>query len=248
MNGKIALITGGGKRRIGNAVAMALADRGYALALHYHRSADEAHATVAQLERRGIQAAAFSADLADPGQIDRLFDDVLKRFGRLDALVTAAAVWEQKPLEQLEADDLRRQWDVNTSGTFWCCRRAGLAMVRQPEGGAIVTIGDAAVARPGLNESAYLVSKGAIPAMTRALAVELAHRNPNVRVNCILPGPILKPDDPATHDIQDTVAGTVLKRLGRPENVVEAAVFLLENDFVTGVCLPVDGGLAIGRS
>ncbi|MCE5301488.1 MAG: SDR family oxidoreductase [Planctomycetaceae bacterium] len=246
MNKKIALITGAAKRRIGNAVAVALADRGYAIALHYRRSADEARSTVERLERCGVQAAAFQADLAEPHQIDRLFDDVLNRFGRLDALVTTAALWERTPLEQLEADDLRRHLDVNTVGTFWCCRRAGLAMVQQPEGGAIVTIGDAAVARPGLNYSAYLASKGAIPAMTRALAVELAHRNPNVRVNCILPGPIQKPDDTSPHDLQGTVAVTTLKRLGRPENIAEAAVFLIENDFVTGVCLPVDGGMSLG--
>ena len=115
---KVALITGSGKRRIGNVVATALADRGYDIALHYNRSADEARETVAQLERKGVRAAAFQADVANEADVARLFDEMLAAFGRLDVLVTAAAVWQPKPLEDVTADDVRRQFDVNTLGTF----------------------------------------------------------------------------------------------------------------------------------
>jgi len=242
---KVALITGSGKRRVGNAVAEALAARGYAIALHYNRSAEEARQTVAQLTEQGVRAAAFQADVADESQVDRLFDEVLSHFGRLDVLVTAAALWERTPLEQLTAADVRRQFDVNTLGTLLCCRRAGLIMAGQPEGGAIVTIGDWATRRPYPNYAAYFASKGAIPTLTRSMAVELAQRNPKVRVNCILPGPVMLPEDLSGAEVKGAVAGTLLKRAGRPENVAHAVVFLVENDFVTGVCLPVDGGRTI---
>jgi len=244
-NAKVALITGSGKRRVGNAVAAALADRGYAIALHYNRSAEEARQTVAQLAEQGVRAAAFQANVADEPQVDRLFDEVLGHFGRLDVMVTAAAVWQRTPLEQLTAADVRRQFDVNTLGTLLCCRRAGLIMAGQPEGGVIVTIGDWATRRPYANYAAYFASKGAIPTLTRSMAVELARRNPNVRVNCILPGPVMLPDDLSQAEVKGAVAGTLLKRAGRPENVAHAVLFLVDNDYVTGVCLPVDGGRTI---
>ena len=242
---KVALITGSGKRRVGNAVAAALATRGYAIALHYNASAEEARQTVAQLTEQGVRAAAFQADVADEAQVDRLFDETLSHFGRLDVMVTAAAVWQRTPLEQLTAADVRRQFDVNTLGTLLCCRKAGLIMAGQPEGGVIVTIGDWATRRPYPNYAAYFASKGSIPTLTRCLAVELARRNPNVRVNCILPGPVMLPDDLSQAEVKGAVAGTLLKRAGRPENVAHAVVFLVENDYVTGVCLPVDGGRSI---
>jgi pteridine reductase len=241
----VALITGSGKRRIGNVVAATLAASGYDIALHYNRSADEARATVSQIEKLGARAAAFQADLAAEADINRLFEGVVKTFGRLDVLVTAAAIWEMKPLENVTADDVRRHFDVNTMATFLCCRRAGDIMVQQPTGGAIVTIGDWACQRPYANYAAYFVSKGAIPTITRTFAVELAARNPTVRVNCILPGPVMPPDDLAQHEVQGAIAGTLLKRLGRPENIAQAVLFFVENDYVTGVCLPIDGGRTI---
>ena len=245
---RIALITGSGKRRVGNVVARALAERGYHIALHYNRSADEARETVAQIEATGVRAAAFQADLADEADLARLFDETMRTFGRLDVLVTAAAVWEPKPLEDVTAADVRRQFEINALGVFLCCQRAGLIMARQPEGGAIITIGDWAVARPYTGYAAYFVGKGAIPTITRTFAVELAERNRAIRVNCVLPGPVMLPENLSEHEVKGAVAGTLLKRPGRPENVAQAVVFLAENDYVTGVCLPVDGGRTIAGS
>jgi pteridine reductase len=245
MPSRVALITGSGKRRIGNVVAQALAERGYHIALHYHRSAVEAGETVAQLEQLGVRAAAFQADVADEEQVARLFEEAIRAFGRLDVLVTAAAVWERKPLEEVTAADVRRHFEINTLGTFLCCQQAGRIMTEQPEGGVIVTIGDWATARPYPNYAAYFPSKGAIPTLTRTFAVELAQRNRAVRVNCILPGPVMLPEDLSEHEVKGAVAGTLLKRIGRPENIAQAVVFLVENDYTTGVCLPIDGGRTI---
>ncbi|MBN2217711.1 MAG: SDR family oxidoreductase [Pirellulales bacterium] len=242
---KVALVTGAGKRRVGNAVARRLAERGYAIAIHYHRSARDAMETVGQLEALGVRAVAIQADVADEKQVERMVDETLGAFGRIDVLVTAAAIWEPKRLESVTADDLRRHFEINALGTFLCCRKAGLAMVGQPEGGAIVTIGDWAIARPYVDFAAYFPSKGAIPAMTRSLAVELARRNPRIRVNCILPGPVMLPEDLPPDQRGEAIASTLTRREGTPEHVAHAVEFLIENDFVTGVCLPVDGGRTI---
>jgi pteridine reductase len=246
MNAKVALITGSGKRRVGNAVAEALAARGYSVALHYNRSAEDARESVSLMKKGGTHAESYQADVSKEDEVDRMFKQVENDFGRLDVLVTAAAIWQSKPLEEVTADDVRRHFEINALGTFLCCQRAGLIMVKQPEGGAIVTIGDWAVQRPYPHYAAYFPSKGAIPAMTRTFAVELARRNPAVRVNCILPGPVMLPEDLAEHEVKGAIAGTLLKRAGRPENIAHAVLFLAENDYVTGVCLPVDGGRTIG--
>ncbi|MBL8796002.1 MAG: SDR family oxidoreductase [Planctomycetia bacterium] len=242
---KVALVTGSGARRIGSHVAEALAERGYALAIHYRSSAQEAAEFVGQLQARGIEAAAFQADLTDEQAVQTLLRQTLDRFGRLDVLVNCAAVWKSKRLEEVTAADVRHYFETNTLSTFVCSQQAGLAMVRQPEGGCIITLGDWAVERPYLNYAAYFPSKGAIPTLTRTLAVELGTRNPAVRVNCILPGPVMLPPDLPAAERQEAIDATLVKREGTPQHVAQAVLFLIENDFVTGVCLPVDGGRTI---
>jgi pteridine reductase len=242
---KVALVTGSGKRRIGSVVAEALAEKGYSLVLHYHTSAAEAGESVEAFRSRGVEAVALPADLADERSARALVDRTLAHFGRIDVLVNCAAVWQSKKFEDVTAGDVRHHFETNTIGTFVCSQQAGLAMVRQPEGGCIVTLGDWAVARPYANYAAYFPSKGAIPALTRTLAVELGSRNPAVRVNCILPGPVMLPPDLPEAERRAAIDATLVKREGRPEHVAHAVLFLVENDFVTGVCLPVDGGRTI---
>jgi pteridine reductase len=242
---RVALVTGSGKRRVGWYVAEALAARGYALVVHYRSSAAEADEAVEAFRSRGVAAVALQADLTDERSARALVEQTLERFGRLDVLVNCAAAWGSKKLEDVTAADVRHFFDTNTLGTFLCSQQAGLAMVRQPEGGCIVTVGDWAVIRPYVNYAAYFPSKGSIPTLTRCLAVELGSRNPAVRVNCVLPGPVLLPPDLPEAERRQAIEATLVKREGRPENVAQAVLFLLENDFVTGVCLPVDGGRSI---
>jgi pteridine reductase len=242
---KSALVTGSGKRRVGSYVADALAERGYALAIHYRNSATEAKAAVAAYQSRGVEAIAVQADLTDEKAVQSLVGQTLAQFGRLDVLVNCAADWKSKRLENVTAADVRHYFEINTLGTFLCAQQAGLAMAKQREGGAIITIGDWATERPYLNYAAYFPSKGAIPTLTRVLAVELGRRNPAVRVNCILPGPVMLPPDLAETERQQAIAATLVKREGRPENIAQAVLFFVDNDFVTGACLPVDGGRSI---
>jgi pteridine reductase len=242
---RVALVTGSGKRRVGWHVADALARRGYALAVHYRTSAAEAVETTAALAGHGVEAVAFQADLTDEQAVRALLDGVLDRFGRIDVLVNCAAVWRRKRLEDVTAADLRLHFETNALASFLCARGAGLAMVRQPEGGCVVNIGDWAEVRPYLDYAAYFPSKGAVTAMTRSLAVELAHRNPRVRVNCVLPGPVMLPADLPEQERRQAIQATLVKHEGSPDNVAQAVLALVENDFITGVCLPVDGGRTV---
>jgi pteridine reductase len=241
----VAVITGSGKRRVGNTVARMLAERGYDIVLHYHTSAEAARQSVAELAALGVRAEALQANVASDVEVDRLFAEVHRQFRRLDVLVTAASLWRSKSLELITADDLRASLEVDIVGTFLCCQRAGLVMAEQPQGGVIVTIADWATARPYPDYAAYLIAKGAIPTMTRVLAVEMARRNPAVRVNCIMPGPVMFPADLPDEERQASIAGTLVHREGRPENVGKAVLSFIDNDFVTGASLVVDGGRSI---
>jgi pteridine reductase len=245
---RVALVTGSARRRLGWHVADALGQRGYAVVIHYNTSAAEAQAAANAFREEGRQAIAIAANLADEQQVRYLIEQTLEEFGRIDALVHCAAVWRKKPLPEITAADVRAEWEANTLSTFLCCQQAGLAMARQPEGGSIVTFGDWAIERPYLDHAAYFSSKGAIPTMTRTFAVELAARNPRVRVNCVLPGPVMLPPDLSAAEREEAIRGTLVKREGRPENIVQAVLHMIENDFITGACLPVDGGRTIATS
>jgi len=242
---KVALVTGSGTRRIGWHVADALAERGYSLAIHYRTSTAEAEETAALWRKRGTNVLTLQADLTDEQSVKDLLQKTLDHFGRLDVLVNCAAMWQSKPLEEVTAADVQHNFAINTLGTFLCSQHAGFAMVRQPEGGSIVLLGDWATVRPYLNYAAYFPSKGAVPTLTRTLAVELGTRNPRVRVNCVMPGPVMLPADLPAEDRRQAIDATLVKREGRPENIAQAVLFFIDNDFVTGVCLPVDGGRSV---
>jgi pteridine reductase len=178
---KVALVTGSGKKRVGFHVAAALAARGYALVIHYRTSAADAQETAEQFARaHGVPVHTIGADLANEAEVKALVAGTLERFGRIDALVNCAAIWERKRLEDVTAADVRQHFEINTLGTFLTCQHAGLAMVGQPAGGCIVNFGDWADARPYPGYAAYFPSKAAIPGLTRDFAVELGTRNPNV--------------------------------------------------------------------
>jgi pteridine reductase len=242
---QVALVTGAGRKRVGWYVADALAQRGYAIAVHYRASVVEAAETAEHLRGWGIEVLTFQADLTQEDAVRGLVRAVLEQFGRIDVLVNAAAIWERKPLEDITAVDVWRHFEVNVLGTFLCNQSVGLAMAQQPEGGCIINLGDWAAARPYPNYAAYFATKGAIPTLTRCLAVELGTRNPRVRVNAILPGPVLLPADLPDAERLEAIHATLVQRVGRPENVAQAVLALVENDFITGVCLPVDGGRTI---
>jgi pteridine reductase len=241
----VAFVTGSGAARVGRVVAEHLARCGCQIVLHALRSVSEAEAFAAQLRRAGTECLVVQGAVEDEGNVRRWIDAIVERFGRIDIAVTSAAIWSPKRLEEVTAKDVSDYLHVNTLGSFLVGQHAGLQMVKQVGGGAIIHIGDWACVRPYPDHAAYFPSKGAIEAMTRSLAVELAERNPRITVNAILPGPVqFAGDVPAA--TQEAVAQACLtKRSGTPMHVAHAIEFLVENDFVTGVLLPVDGGRSV---
>jgi pteridine reductase len=239
------LVTGSGAPRVGNYVARRLAAEGYRVVVHANHSVAAAQATVVELQANGSDAFAVTGDLRDEAVVRRMIQQSIAHFGQLDALVNCAAVWRGKSLEETTAADVRDQFECNTLSTFLCCQHAGLAMVAQPCGGAIVNVGDWATARPYRDYAAYFASKGAIATLTRTFAIELAARNPRVCVNAVLPGPVMLPAELPAAERAAAIAGTLVQREGSPAHVADAVLFLLRNDFVTGICLPVDGGRTI---
>lgn len=237
----VALVTGGAVR-VGKAIVESLAARGYAVSIHANSSIDKADELANSLD---VPTLTVQAELRDESATRDMIDKTFDHFGRLDVMVNSAAIYSPQPLEEVTGEDVRRYFDINTLGSFIGCQHAGLKMVDQEQGGVIINIGDWAVARPYAEFSAYFPSKGAIPTMTRMFAVELSQRNPLIRVNAILPGPVEFPPDLSEEERQKTIESTLVKHAGSPENVAQTVIFLVENDFVTGACIPVDGGRTI---
>jgi len=183
--------------------------------------------------------------LEEESTASHLVEETIQQFDRIDILVNSAAIWYPTKFAEVTADQIRRYFEINTIASFLACRAAGQQMARQSGGGSIVNIGDWATVRPYLDHAAYFPSKGAVETMTRSLAVELAQLNPRIRVNCIQPGPVLLGDDVSQEHVETIANSTLVKRVGQPEHVAHAVRFLCENDFITGICLPVDGGRSI---
>ena len=242
----VALVTGSGAPRVGRSIAEELSRRGCHVALHANQSIGDANeAASAWRSRFDRDAIVLTGSLEDDETCERLVGETHKHFGRLDILVNSAAIWSPTSLNEITGDEIRRYFQINSVASLLCARAAGQVMIGQALGGAIINIGDWATVRPYADHAAYFPSKGAIEAMTRSLAVELGSRHAAVRVNCVQPGPVLLARDVPPETIDQLIQSTLAKRIGRPEDVAAAVAFLCENTFVTGVCLPVDGGRGI---
>lgn len=244
-NSPVAFITGSAADRVGRRIARRFLDAGYRVVFHSHRGDDAAKEFIDLLRNQGHTVKLCTGAIEIQQNVVSWLDEVLSQWQRIDVLVNSAAIWDPKPLEQVTPDDLQRNFEVNTMGTFLTSQHFGLAMVSQPSGGAIIQIGDWACIRPYADFAAYFVGKSAIETMTRSLAVELALRNPNIRVNAVLPGPVLLAPGIGQQAQQAIIQQSLLKRAGTAEDVSEAVYFLATSSFITGVCLPVDGGRSI---
>jgi NAD(P)-dependent dehydrogenase (short-subunit alcohol dehydrogenase family) len=241
LQGKVALVTGAGKR-VGRAIALCLAARGCALAVHYRTSRKEAQDVVGEITGKAGRARAFGADLASVNEIEAMVQAVLGAFGRIDIVVNCASVFYRKPLEEVDEHDWDLNLDVNLKAPFFLSKFAGLAMRRQGAG-KIVNIGDWAGFRPYNNYLPYTVSKSGLIGLTRALAKALA---PEVQVNCVALGPVMPPEEYDPREVRSLAEGTLLGRIGTPEDVANAVLFFCEGtDFATGATLLLDGGRLI---
>lgn len=244
-SGPVVWVTGSGAKRVGRVVARLFAKHGYRIALHARSSLEELQSAREEFSQLGAPCMTTTGDIRSYEAMLQATDSIRATFGQLDAMVHCAAVWDWKPLEETCQEDLQTQFEINTLGAYNVTKAAGLAMVDQPTGGRLVLVGDWAVARPYRDFSAYFVGKGAIETLVRSMAVELASRNPNVHVNGILPGPVMLDPSVSAQRAEKILQSSLVKRHGRPEDVAQAAYFLATQSFITGVCLPVDGGRTI---
>jgi NAD(P)-dependent dehydrogenase (short-subunit alcohol dehydrogenase family) len=238
--GRTALITGG--RRIGGAVAVALAQSGADVALCYRSSRDEAEETAAAVRAHGRAAAVLQADLAKPDDCRRLVAQAVEALGRLDVLFHLASVYQRVPYEELTDADWERSLAIDLRAAHLCAQ-AAVPHLRAGGRGRIVLFADwvAASGRPRYTGFVpYYVAKAAVVALTEVLALELAPDA--ILVNAIAPGPILAPPDTTDDEIAAVERATPLGRWGGESEIVKAAMFLMETDFVTGETIRVDGG------
>jgi pteridine reductase len=240
LRGKVALVTGAG-RRLGRAMAGALAKRGMTMAIHHHASAEGARELRQEILQAGGRAECFSADLADAPAARALPGRVVAEFGRLDVLVNSAAIMQRVGFEETTP----QQWDavhnLNLRSVFFCTQGAAPAL--RASGGKVVNMADLAGLEPWPGFAAHSTSKAGVVMLTKVLALSLA---PEVTVNAIAPGAVLVPEDYSPEERDRLARSTPLRRLGSPSDVISALLYLLEGgDFVTGEVLVVDGGRLI---
>jgi NAD(P)-dependent dehydrogenase (short-subunit alcohol dehydrogenase family) len=240
LTNRVVLLTGA--RRIGAAIATAVASRGADVVLAYNRSRDEAEAAAGDVRAAGRRALVLQADVGDPTAAAALVDEAARGLGRLDVLVNMASLYRSVPFDDTTMDVWDAQLGVDLRGAF-ACARAAVPWMRRSGGGRIVNFSDwvAASGRPRYKGFlAYYVAKAGVKALTEALALELAADR--ILVNAIAPGPILPPPETTEEEIEAVERSTPLGRWGGAEEIVKAALALIDTDFITGETIRVDGG------
>jgi 3-oxoacyl-[acyl-carrier protein] reductase len=245
LQGKVAIVTGASKG-IGASIARHLADEGAAVVVNYASSKEGADRVVAEITRHGGKAVAVQANVAKPAEIARLFSETKQVFGRLDILVNNAGTYEFSPLEDVTEEQFHKHFDLNVLGLLLASKEA----VRHfgSAGGSIINISSIASTLTPPNASVYNATKAAVDAITRTLAKELGPRN--IRVNAINPGMVetegFRAGGFEEGDFRKQVeAQTPLGRIGQPQDIAPAAVFLAspEAAWITGETLLIAGGL-----
>ena len=237
---RVALVTGGAVR-VGRALSLGLAAAGYHLVVTYRSSADEAREVAREVRAGGRGCELVHADLSEPSAALMVAEAAERTFGRLDLLVNSAASFDAAPL--LEVDAAR--WDAVMSLNVRAPHllvRAAADLLRRARG-CVVNVADLSAFQPWLARPHHAVSKAALVHLTKVQARALA---PDVRVNAVAPGAVLPPDDLDEEARRSLAAATPLGRLGTPEDVVQAVLYLARAELVTGEVLVVDGGRILG--
>lgn len=242
IKGKVALVTGAAKR-VGRAIALALARRGAHVAVHYHSSKKAALETVGEIRSYGVKAFPIRANLASSSDSKKMILETARRFGRMDILVNCASVYVKTPLGKISEKEWDDHLDPNLKGIFFASQEASHFMLKQ-KSGKIVNIIDSDVTQPYKSYLPYLVSKSGLVGLTYCLAIELA---PHIQVNGVSPGPVILPEEWGPKIRRAIIDATPLRRIGTPQDIANAVLFCVEGtDFMTGAVIPVDGGQHIG--
>jgi pteridine reductase len=237
INGKVAVVTGGAVR-LGKALALALAEQGARLVIHYGSSASPAQETVTEIKAMGSDALAIQADLSQSGQAPSIVERAMAQFGQVDILVNSAAIFEPGKWDDTTEANWDRHFAINLKSPFFLSQ-AFARHVGPERAGHIVNIADWRGVRPGIGHVAYTLTKAALIAMTKSLALALA---PNIQVNAIAPGMILPPPGEDRSYLERKAGKIPAQRVGSPEEIAKALIFLLRSDFVTGDLIFVTGG------
>lgn len=244
LGGKVALVTGASKG-IGASIAKHLAAEGAAVVVNYHSGKSDADRVVTEITRGGGKAIAVQANLSQKAEIDRLFAETRKAFGRLDILVNNAGVYEFSPLEKVTEEHFHKQFNLNVLGLILASQKA--AEYFDSAGGCIINIGSGAGINPVPGASVYSATKAAVDAITKSLSKELGSRK--IRVNSLNPG-MVETEGVHTAGVLGTdfhkqiLAQTPLGRIGQPEDIGKVAAFLASDDagWISGETLLVAGG------
>ena len=237
LRGRAAVVTGGA-RRVGRAIALGLADAGADVFVHYNSSVEPALAVQAEIEERGVRAATGSVDLSDPGQAPRLIDMATDALGEISILVNSASGFATDTIEDVTLDGWRRSHDLTLAAPVFLTQAFAAALGSESTG-AVLNVTDVRTSYPYRQHFSYVIAKGGVDAFTRAAALALA---PRVRVNAVALGVILPPPGEDAEYVEALAADLPLQRVGGTEPVVEAGLSLLQNDFVTGEIVRLDGG------
>lgn len=232
--GKAALITGGGKR-LGRALALALAEMGYDIALHYNSSEEEAKSTAEEIKAMGRASEIFKADLMSLKEITSLVPAVFRVFPECAVLVNNASIFEDIAFHDVTEETFERDFNINFKAPFFLSRDFS----RQKSAEVIVNMLDTRVSGVEVEHFVYNLSKKALRDFTLMAAKALG---PAIRVNGICPGPILPPPGKDEKYLERLAKHTPLGKPGSPHYIVTALKYILENPYVTGECLFVDGG------
>jgi pteridine reductase len=240
LEGAAALVTGAGKR-IGQAIAIGLAQAGCDVAVHYHGSAQGAEETARAVRKAGRRAELVQADLSDANAARRLADEAARTLKRLDVVVNSAAIMVRQSVEDVTPESWDATLDLNLRAMFFVSQGA-IPHLRRAKG-KIVNMADIAGLEPWPAYAPHCVSKAGVIMLTKALARALA---PDIAVNAVAPGAVLLPEGWDAQSREHIRATTPLERLGSPDDVVAAVRFLLAGtDYATGTILVVDGGRLI---
>ena len=237
LDGKVAIVTGGAVR-LGKALALALAKQGVRLVIHYGSSAGPAQETVAEIKAMGSDALVIQADLSQSGQAPSIVEHAAAHFGQADILVNSAAIFGPGNWDDTTEANWDRHFAINLKSPFFLSQ-AFAAHVGPERAGHIINIADWRGVRPGPDHVAYTLTKAALIAMTKSLALALA---PNIQVNAIAPGMILPPPGEDPSYLERKAGKIPAQRVGSPEETAKALIFLLHSDFVTGDLIFVTGG------
>jgi 3-oxoacyl-[acyl-carrier protein] reductase len=242
LQGKVALVTGA-SRVIGRAIALRLGRDGAAVVVNYAGSQQAAQESVAAIEAAGGRAVAVQADVGNCADVERLFDETYRHFGRLDILVNNAGIMFNKPLAEVAEQEFDRIFADNVKGTFLACQHAARSM---EDGGRIVNFSSSTTAMMLPTYGAYVATKGAVEQMSHVLAKELGPRG--ITVNVVSPGPTdteLFGQGKTEQDKQRFAQMAALGRLGQPEDIADVVALLVSDEarWITGQNVRANGGI-----